>query len=449
MNKRLPVLTVLLLAFVLGGCASQARFPENPPLTRYQPAVAAGAQEHDDTLLVLTFSGGGSRAAALAYGVLKELSTKRVRERRLLDEVDMISAVSGGSITAAYYGLYGDRLFTDFRARFLEWDVESDLKLAMISNLSRLSSVTFGSGDMLDEYFRLHLFGDAPLTALIDDQGPFVEINATDLFKGSRFGFSPAQFALICSDTNGFPVARAVAASCAVPILFSPVTLANRAGSCGYTPPIWLKQALGESGSNDRRYRAARRISRYLDSSTSPYIHLLDGGISDNLGLRAVLDRIIANGDLLNTLKRFNKDKARHIVLIIVDASSRPPSKWEKSDSAPPDSVVLDAATTAPLANYNFESVEYVRSNLYHWMGRIRETRCNGNRNCLNPDFHLIQLRIEDIAEPVLRESLAAVPTGFTLPPETVDALIKSGGQLLRDHPEFRRWMKAANRSPP
>jgi NTE family protein len=62
-------------------------------------------------LLILAFSGGGTRAAAFAYGVLEELAATPVvlggRPRRLLDEVDLISAVSGGSFTAAYYGLYG------------------------------------------------------------------------------------------------------------------------------------------------------------------------------------------------------------------------------------------------------------------------------------------------------------------------------------------------------
>ena len=44
----------------------------------------------------------------------------------MLDEVDSISAVSGGSVTAAYYALNGDRLFADFTQRFLHRDIEAD-----------------------------------------------------------------------------------------------------------------------------------------------------------------------------------------------------------------------------------------------------------------------------------------------------------------------------------
>ena len=46
---------------------------------------------------------------------------------RLLDEVDTISGVSGGSFPAAYFGLYGDRIFEDFEERFLYRNVQGAL----------------------------------------------------------------------------------------------------------------------------------------------------------------------------------------------------------------------------------------------------------------------------------------------------------------------------------
>lgn len=68
---------------------------------------------------MLAFSGGGTRAEALAYGVLEELRDTEVlidgKPRRLLDEIDLISSVSGGSFTSAYYGLHGDRIFEFWR----------------------------------------------------------------------------------------------------------------------------------------------------------------------------------------------------------------------------------------------------------------------------------------------------------------------------------------------
>ena len=70
------------------------------------------------------FPAGALAPAAFSYGVLETLRDTKVlidgRERRLLDEVDWISGVSGGSFTAAYYGLFRDRIFEDFEARFLK-----------------------------------------------------------------------------------------------------------------------------------------------------------------------------------------------------------------------------------------------------------------------------------------------------------------------------------------
>lgn len=263
--------------------------------------------------------------------------TTRPGAPSLLDKVDTISAVSGGSIIAAYYGLYGERLFESFRAEFLERDVRNDIRQRMLTldNLSRLSSTTFGSGDILDEYFRQTLFGDRPLSELFDEQGPVVIINATDLFKGSRFGFTPELFALICSDTDHFPVARAVAASSAVPLIFTPITLTNRAGSCGYPTPRWIRVGLTEKQPNPRRYRLARTWNSYLQQPEHPYIHLLDGGLADNLGLRAMIDRIVIHDGLHDTMKEDVTRTAKRIVLIEIDAAARLPIEWEKSRIIP------------------------------------------------------------------------------------------------------------------
>ena len=60
--------------------------------------------------MILAISGGGTRAAALGYGVLEEPPrrmdvTVNGVKRRLLDEVDVISAVSGGTFPATYYAM--------------------------------------------------------------------------------------------------------------------------------------------------------------------------------------------------------------------------------------------------------------------------------------------------------------------------------------------------------
>ena len=155
--------TPVLLVFVLlgSGCA---HYPINAPLaavdarTGYRFENTAFSTNSDDLLLMLAFSGGGTRAAALDFGVLEELARTSVgppsAQHRLIDEVDLISSVSGGSFTAAYYALWGDRIFSDFEPQFLKKRVQNALRLRILApwNTVRLFSPTFNRSDLAAEY---------------------------------------------------------------------------------------------------------------------------------------------------------------------------------------------------------------------------------------------------------------------------------------------------------
>jgi len=450
--------TILHLLFIivsilgLSGCATSTPSPDNPPLLQFDGKRTIPNLEVPDSggvLLVVSFSGGGNRAAAFAFGVLEGLQQTPMPEgyggQTMAQEIDMISAVSGGSITAAYYGLHGDATFEHFRKDYLEKNTTEGIRRLMLSpsTLSRLSSESYGSGDVLGEYFLQQLFGNAMLSELVDNTGPHVQINATDLFKGERFAFTAEQFALICSNTSQFPVARAVAASSGVPLLFSPITLRNRAGQCEYPTPGWLEKGLGEADSDPRRYRIAKVQSLYLDTKNHPYIHLVDGGLADNLGLRAVMDRLIIDGGLWQTLGRFKQQTARHIVIITVDASALPPSEWELTEEDPPISVIIDAATTTPLANYNFETLEYLRSHIPGWLQEVESKKCSTSAYCEKPNVYLVDLHLEDVEDPELMRRLTSIPTDFFLPDEAADELIAAGKALLSSHREFKRLREA------
>ena len=101
----------------LCGCASHGVIENvvrtnSEPGTGYSLLANAKLSSSEEIKILLTFSGGGTRAAAMAYGVLKELRDTGVmidgQPSRLLDQVTQVSSVSGGSFTAAYYGLHGE-----------------------------------------------------------------------------------------------------------------------------------------------------------------------------------------------------------------------------------------------------------------------------------------------------------------------------------------------------
>ena len=134
-NLRFIVLLALSL-LLLSACASYGTISNQPitdvePSERYAINHAVNSSRSNEVTMVLALSGGGTRAAALAYGVLEAMRDTTInldgRSQRLLDEIDVISSVSGGSFTAAYYGLHGDKTFTDFEKNFLRSDISGEL----------------------------------------------------------------------------------------------------------------------------------------------------------------------------------------------------------------------------------------------------------------------------------------------------------------------------------
>ena len=186
-----------MLAFC--GCTTMPT--QNQPLDRFSAETGyrfanLGHDGNSDSLFViLTFSGGGTRASAFSYGVLEELARTEIvwegRKLRLLDEVDVISSVSGGSITAAYYGLFGDRTFKDFPRRVLYRDLQGDLISMVLSprNYRRLASPYFGKSDLFAEELDENAYDEKTFGDLMKrDRRPFIIINATDAASGTRFG---------------------------------------------------------------------------------------------------------------------------------------------------------------------------------------------------------------------------------------------------------------------
>ncbi len=251
----LPSLALLFLMAGLAGCVF-ARPTPNAQLERWSPEYGyrymrlpqAPDGSSDSLFLIASFSGGGMRASALAYGALQELARQQItwegKQERLLDELSLVTALSGGSFTAAYYSLYGDRIFHDFESRFLRKDWQLALKSKVFLNpynWLRLLSPHFGRAHLLSELLDEALFDGQTFGDLLKrNRRPMVFIHASDMATLSRFEFNQRQFDLICSDLSQLPISQATAASSAIPLLLSPISLKNYAGKCGFQSPAWL-----------------------------------------------------------------------------------------------------------------------------------------------------------------------------------------------------------------
>ena len=218
---------------------------------------------------------------------------------RLLDQVDVITGVSGGSFTALAYGLYGDRLFSEYEQRFLKRDVQGEIiaRTFSPSNWGSLWFTGWGRSELAAELYDEILFNGATFGDLNAGRGPLILASATDISTGARFVFNQTTFDILCSDLNAVPLSRAAAASSAVPVVLSPVTVNNYAGNCNRRFPAWVKpftEAEEPPRPAARAIRSLRDMQAYDDGVHRPYLHLVDGGVSDNVGMRAVLDAKLA-----------------------------------------------------------------------------------------------------------------------------------------------------------
>ena len=458
----------LMLVLLLGGCATR---PINTPITQVdvdRGYTFQNRQKHfkgQDILVILAFSGGGTRAAAFSYGVLEFLRRTEViapngAKARLLDAVDVITGVSGGSFTALAYGLYGDKLFADYEQRFLKRDVQGEIISRTLSPKSwgDLSSTGWGRSELAAQLYDEILFNGATFGDLNRGNGPFIIASATDLSTGNRLAFTQNAFDVLCSDVDSVRLSRAAAASSAVPVVLSPVTINNYGGTCNYVVPPWAKRYIDSANPPRPAARAIRGLrdsESYFDSTKRPYIHLVDGGVSDNVGMRGVLDALAFLEALHNEGVPTPLDHVKKIVVFVVNSVSFPPTKWDESEAAPGTVDVLMKSAGTPIDHFSYEAVELLKDIAARWQ-TTRQIRnlagCaaeKGSPLCAAIRAPAAEIYAIDVSFAALKdkEELAYLnrqPTTFVLPAEAVDRLRAAAGTIILDSPEFKRILKDA-----
>jgi NTE family protein len=463
---RVPAWLILALVILLGGCASR---PINPPITQADPNTGyrfetRQAQAKDkDNLVILAFSGGGTRAAAFSYGVLEFLRKTEIvgpkgNKVRLLDEVDVITGVSGGSFTALAYGLYGDKLFAEYEQRFLKRNVQGEIITRTLSpaNWGNLMSTGWGRSELAAELYDEILFNGATFGDLNRGDGPLILASATDISTGSRFVFNQRIFDVICSDLNAVPLSRAAAASSAVPVVLSSITINNYGGTCNRTTPALVKLFVDSDNPPRPAARAIRSLKAeeaYGDSVHRPYIHLVDGGVSDNVGMRAVLDAL----EVLEALHERGiptpLDSARRIIVFIVNSLSSPPTNWDESENPPGTVDILLKSAGTPIDAFSYEAVELLKDTAMHWQSArlIRNSAAMAANkdpavaNALrvpNAEIYAIDVSFPALKDKAEFDYLNQQPTSFVLPAEAVDRLRAAAGTIILASPEFQRLLR-------
>ena len=465
LNAVSPGTAHILLAgailFFLAAMTGCAHYPVNEPLTQIDPAKGYRAQyagqpgQSQELVLYLTFSGGGTRAAAFSYGVLEELRDTRVtfdgKQRRLLDEVDVISSVSGGSFTSAYYGLFGERIFEDFEAKFLKRNVQGAIVSRVLFNpvnWARLWSPYFDRSDLAADYYHEHVFDKKTFSDMAAAKGPMIYINATEMTTGIRIAFTQDSFDVLCSDLSTFPVARAAAASSAVPILLTPITLKSYAGSCGFALPPALEQLLSTQETSARQYHLVNDVRPFMEPDRFRFVHLVDGGVADNLGLRTALDRIMFFGNAWTMMQMTGTEKTRKVVFVVVNAETEVSKEMNIFGKPPAFGAMLSSYSTVAITRYNYETLMLLRENFRRWTEEVQKGRCGDKPistepgECGDIQFHLVEVKFDALKDPAERSYFKQLPTSFKLSDDEVDKLREAARRILKASPEYQRLLK-------
>ncbi|WHP47330.1 patatin-like phospholipase family protein [Mannheimia bovis] len=398
----------------------------------------------DGNIIVVMFSGGGTRAAALGYGVLEELQKVKVKGTEkgntLLDNIDITFGVSGGSVLATYFALEGKAIIPKFANNFLKSNFQKDIltEVFSLSNLPRLSSPQFGRGDLLQERFNLALYKGKKFGDLVRNRkGPFAVISATDMNIGQRLTFTQETFDGLCLNLNDLEIARAVAASSSVPLIFAPLTLNNNGGNCHFSlPKAFTEQEKVVDGLTTKQIEETEHtLSFYQDSKERPFIHLVDGGLTDNLGLASILDISDLVG-IEDMYKRAGELGVKNVIVINVNAQNEVSSEIDKSPNVPGLKDVVNTIVNVPI-----DSTTQINLQRYSQFSDSWNKYANEQQTKIEMFF--VNLGLKELPDGQLKKEVLNIPTSFYLPEKDIDKLRESARILLEQSEVYKKAVMA------
>lgn len=451
----------LLLCVALCGLlvAAQDRVRDVGPINTFVSEPRKGTFDYipdvgDDgsTVVALAFSGGGMRAAAFAYGVLLGLDELVIDmdpyRRTMADNVRVVAGVSAGAVTAGHFALKGTSGFRDLDRRFLYQDPESVLNTRPHPlNLMRMLKGGMNDRTTFRNWLDRHVFEGATFASLRDRQhAPVLWINASDLYHRTPFLFNEETFAALCSDLGALKLADAVAASSSFPLVFAPIVLEAPATDCQQEFPAWMRRALGDPNTSLRLNAYARALAGYRLNPNLRYVKLLDGALTDNLGITGLsLARASANTPH-GPLSAEDAVKLRHLIFVVADAGRAQTATWAETMDGPYIDDLMFALIETNLTSGLRESLDALTAAMQRWKEKLVQYRCSlpletvrrirgtGNDwDCRDVNVIVEHLAFVDLGEEV-EARLSRIPTRLSLPREDVDLLIEAGRRAVFAH---------------
>jgi NTE family protein len=461
------LLTALAVAFGMSGCATHF---ENHPLAAGQANPerrSVDVSQQDRPLILVAISGGGSRAAAMGWVVLRELrkysyTTASGASRPLIDDIAVISSVSGGSVIAAHFALEGPQGLDRFEPDFLALDNTRTLGAEALSPLRLVTGAS--RSDLVEKLFDRQLFAHKTFAALNQPGKPYLILNATDMASGEVFAFTPQRFDDICSDLDAQAISTGVAASAAVPVAFTPIAFTNynygdATGYCRQRPiPIWVTNRLDPVKGRFAPYLNVDqfKLARYTnDLRNGPgqfrkiqYLYFMDGGLADNLAIHGLMETaaspfgapVVAPapgqaGPPTTILRAINDGRVRKLAVIMVNSRADPANDIYTTPQRPGIIGMIGSVTSLPIDSASAGVKNQMDALLEQYKG------FPGAPAIYDIELDFDQLRGSDPVQHALRDQAKQIPTLWTISKSNLDVIDKVGSLLLQQHPCFQRLL--------
>jgi len=453
---RIAVFALALLA----GCAAVNQ-PINQVASGPRPSASfesLASNSDDDIYIGLAFSGGGTRASAFAFGILQQLRATNRNAKNpngLLSHVRLVSGVSGGSVTAAYYGLTGPRGLDTYRQTYLIQDAEKYMTMTAYNPITLAKGISGGVNgrDTFARFLDETILHGATFADLAKNRNMVTWLNATDIANNTPFLFAPETFDALCSDLSKLPISEAVAASAAFPLVFSPIVLKAHGNACRYKAPDWLVAARYNPEATSAMRAYARTLESYRDPKKVKYVKLLDGGVTDNFGTTGLsLARAKAQNEY-GPLTARQAVRLRRILFLVANAGTREDYSWTQQVDGPGGAQLAMSVTSSATAAATRVGYDVMRLTLDKWHNDLVNFRCalpdaevaklRGNLDgwdCTDLKLFVGEVTF-DTLNPARQEELNVIPTRLKLPVEQVDLTIAAARDATRQNPELNGFL--------
>jgi NTE family protein len=454
----------LAMLAALPGCAAL-----NRPLNEVLPSggnlslveTEAVAEDAGDVWVGLAFSGGGMRASAFAHGMLEEIRAATATSadpHGLLSDVRLVTGVSGGSVTAAYFGLHGPAGVSRYRDIYLVQNAEKYMANSPVNPVTIAKGLSGGAngrrtfGRFLDEtLFHGATFGDLRKRSRIKTW-----INASDVANQTTFLFSPETFDALCSDLSSFPISDAVAASAAFPLVFSPIVIEAHQKKCNYQEPEWLTSARFNSEASYAMRAHGAALESYAQAKEVKYVKLLDGGITDNFGTTGLaVERARAQVPYA-PLTAKEAVRMKRLLFLVADAGVQRDNKWTEKLRGPGGVNLAMSIASSAMSAASRTGFDAMRLQLDKWQRDLVDYRCSLSRgevarlrgtaagwDCEDLKFFVGLISFKNVPDGMKRK-LDDIPTRLKLKTAEVDLAIEAGRIATRDNPEFNGFLVAS-----